>query len=316
LYDETGTGIQPEFCLSPGGVLRFAKLRGRDLFKLSLPLPSNFTLNHFQDLLASCPSLLETDFWFEAEKTDPATRSALDFVLPQTKMKHVTMTHMPSAWVGPFTRSIAATVQTLSLGECVGLSFTQIKEAVNECSSLEDLRLELCCCRHDLAMKSKGRVAIGGGSQTVKHLSLHFCGEVDLKATSMARKVLVLCPGVRKMEFWLGRDISPITLLLDRLPCLEELELFRCELADPSLRSASETGGGFPHLKSINFESCANVSDRLLADMAELSPRLSHLFVDCDYGGVRREIVPSFSGLRRLLGRVETKKCPLTLLRK
>ncbi len=47
------------------------------------------------------------------QKTDPATRSDLNFVLLQTKMKHVTMTHMPSAWVGPFTRSIAATVQIL-----------------------------------------------------------------------------------------------------------------------------------------------------------------------------------------------------------
>jgi hypothetical protein len=131
--------------------LRFAKLHGRDLFKLSL---SNFTLNHFHDLLASCPSLLETDFWFETEETDPATRSALDFLLLQTKMKHVTMTHMPSAWVG--------------------LTFTQIMEVVNECSSLEDLRLQLCCCCPDLAMNSKGRVAVGGGRQTVKHLSLHF----------------------------------------------------------------------------------------------------------------------------------------------
>jgi hypothetical protein len=127
----------------------------------------------------------------------------------------------------------------------------------------------------------------------------------------MARKVLELCPGVRKMEFWLGHDISPVTLLLDRLPCLEELELSLCELADPSLRSAIETSGGFPHLKSITFDRCMNVSDRLLADMAELSPRLSHLFVDCDHPGDLRKNVPSFSGLRRLLGRVETKKCPL-----
>ncbi len=313
LYSEIRFCIKPDFCLSPGGVLRFAKLRGRDLFKLSLPLPSDFTLNHFQDLLASCPSLLETDFWFEAEgrrQTDPAMRSALDIVLPQTKMKHVTVTDMPSAWLGPFTRSIAATVQTLSLLECVGLTFTQIMEVVNECSSLEDLRLHLCCCRKGLAMSSKGRVAVGGGSQTVKHLSLMFCGDVDLKAKNMARKVLELCPGVRRMEFLWGQAVSPVALLLDRLPCLEELELDRCKLADPSLRSASETSGGFPHLKSITFESCVNVSDRLLAYMAELSPRLSHLFVDGDYRGVRREIVPSFSGLRRLLGRVETKKLP------
>jgi hypothetical protein len=310
LYDSSDTSMQPIFSLSPGGVLRFAKLRGRDLVKLSLLFPSDFTLNHFQDLLASCPILLETYFWFDTEETGPATRSALDFVLPQTKMKHVTMTHMPSAWVDPFTRSIAASVQTLSLRECVGLSFIQIMEAVNECSSLEDLRLHLCCCDEDLAMNSKGRVAVGGGSQTVKHLSLHFCGEVDLKAPSMARKVLELCPGVRKMEFWWGHDISPVALLLDRLPCLEELELSLCRLADPSLRSASQASGGFPHLKSITFESCANVSDRLLADMAELSPRLSHLFVDCDHLGKHRKPVPSVSGLRRLLGRVETKKLP------
>jgi hypothetical protein len=116
------------------------------------------------------------------------------------------------------------------------------------------------------------------------------------------------------MEFWWGSDISPVALLLDRLPCLEELELVRCELADPSLRSPSETSGGFPHLKSIIFESCADVSDRLLADMAELSPLLSHLFVDCDYHGKHRKTFPSFSGLGGLLGRV--RKCPLTLLRK
>ncbi len=35
-------------------------------------------------------------------------------------------------------------------------------------------------------MNSKGRVAVGGGSQTVKHLLLHFCGEVDLKVKNMA----------------------------------------------------------------------------------------------------------------------------------
>jgi hypothetical protein len=194
------------------------------------------------------------------------------------------------------------------LRKCVGLTFTKIMEAVNECSSLEDLRLHLCCCDEDLAMNSEGQVDVGGGSQTVKHLSLQFCGEVDLKATSMARKVLELCPGVRKMKFLRGRDISPVVLLLDRLPCLEELELHECKLADPPLGSASETSGGFPHLNSITFESCVNVSDRLLAYMAELSPRLSHLFVDCDHPGDLRKNVPSFSGLRRLLGRVETKK--------
>jgi hypothetical protein len=216
---------------------------------------------------------------------------------------------MQSAWVGPLTRSIAATVQMLSLCECVGLTFTQIMEVVNECSSLEDLRLHLCCCGKDLAMNSKGRVAVGGGSQTVKHLSLEFCGKVDLKAKDMARKVLELFPGVRRMKFLWGRDISPVALLLDRLPCLEELELYMCELADPSLRSASETSRGFPHLKSITFKFCMNVSDRLLADMAELSPRLSHLFVDLDYME-EHKTVPSFSGLLRLLGRVETKKMP------
>jgi hypothetical protein len=301
-WRKTNIHIQPEVCLSPGGVLRFAKLRGRDLIKLGLHLPSNFTLNHFQDLLAACPNLLETYFWFETQKTDSAMRSALDLVLQQTKMKHVTMNHMPSAWVGPFTRSIAATVQTLSLSECVGLAFTQIMEVVNECSSFEDLRLHLCCCKDDLAMKSKGRVAVGGGSQTVEHLTLEFCRKANLREKRMARKVLKLCPGVRRMTFLGGSDVCPVALLLDRLPCLEELELSMCELADPSLRSASETSGGFPHLKSITF-SCMNVSDRLLADMAELSPRLSHLFVDNFLG--ERWVTPSFSGLRRLLGRVD-----------
>jgi hypothetical protein len=311
LYFETNIRIKPVICLSPGGVLRFAKLRGRDLFKLSLPLPSDFTLNHFQDLLASCPSLLETDFWFQAEETDPAMRSALDIVLPQTKMNHVTLTDMPSAWLGPFTRSIAATVQTLSLRECAGLTFTQIMGVVNECNSLEDLHLHLCCCCDGLAMSSKGRVAVGGGSQTVKHLSLEFCdNDVDLKAPSMARKVLELCRGVRKMKFLEGNAVSPVALLLDRLPSLEELELSMCKLAYPPLRSASETSGGFPHLKSITFESCVNVSDCMLAEMAELSPRLSHLFVDGDYLEEYEETFPSFSGLRRLLGRVETKKLP------
>jgi hypothetical protein len=313
------TDIQPEVCLSPGGVLRFAKLRGRDLVQLSLHLPSNFTLNHFQDLLASCPNLLETYFWFDTKETDPAMRSALDFVLPQTKMKHVTMTHMPSAWVGPITRSIAATVQTLSLPKCVGLTLTQIMGVVNECSSLEDLRLHLCCCRDGLAMKSKGRVAVGGGSQTLKHLSLQFCdNDVALRETKMARKVLKLCPGVIRMTFLRGTDVCPLALLLDRLPCLEELELYESGLEDRSLRSAPETGGDFPHLKSITFKRCKKVSDCLLAAMAELSPRLSHLFVDCNYPYLieRWDAVPSFSGLRRLLGRVETKKCPLILLRK
>ncbi len=301
-----------EVCWSPGGVLRFAELRGRDLLKLSMPIQS-FTINHFQDLLASCPNLLEIDFRFVTKVTDPATSSALDIVLPQTKMKHVMVTDMPSAWVGPFTRSIAATVQTLSLRDWGGLTFTQIMGVVNECSSLEDLHLELCCCRDDLghlAMSSKRRVAVGGGSQTVKHLSLEFCSDVDRRAKKMVRKALELCTGVRRMKFLGGNAISPVALLMDRLPCLEELELHECKLADPPLRRASETSGGFPYLKSITFESCVNVSDRLLVDMAELSPRLSHLFVDGDYRGVPREIVPSFSGLRRLLGRVETKKLP------
>ncbi len=303
----------PEVCWSPGSVLRFAELRGRDLVKLGLLFPLNFTLNHLKDVLASCPNLLETDFWFEAEhrrQTDPAMRSALDIVLPQTKMKHVTLTHMPSAWLGPFTRSIAATVQTLSLHDCANLTFTQIMEVVNECSSLEKLLLKLCYCDKKLAMNSKGRVAVGGGSQTVKHLLLQFCREVDLEAKSMARKVLELCPGVRRMEFLWGQAVSPVALLLDRLPCLEELELSMCKLAYPPVLSASETSGGFPHLKSITFESCVNVSDCMLAEMAELSPRLSHLFIDGDHPREYKETFPSFSGLRRLLGRVETKKLP------
>jgi hypothetical protein len=308
LYDYS----DPEVCLSPGGVLYFAELRGRNLLKLSLPFPSNFTLNHFQDLLASCPNLLETDFVFKKQETDSTMSSALDFVLPQTRMKHVTMTNMPNAWVGPFTRSIAANVQTLSLNECVGLTFTQIIKVVNECSSLEDLRLELCCCE-GMAMNSEGQVAVGGSSQTVKYLSLQFCDsrEVDLEANIMARKVLELCPRVRKMEFVQGRDFSPVALLLDRLPCLEELELYCCSMESSSVPSASKGNKGFPHLNSINFKRCTSVSDSLLADMAELSPRLSHLFVDSIHG-----YVPTFRGLRRLLGRVETKKCPLTILRK
>jgi hypothetical protein len=308
-----GDGFLQKISLSPGGVLRFAELRGRNLLQLTMPVPKSFTLNHFQDLLFYCPSLVTTDFRFklaEAEETDPATSSALDIVLPQTKLKHVTMTHMRSAWLGPLTRSIAATVQTLSLRECVGLTFTQIMEVVNECSSLVDLRLHLCCCRKDLAMNSKGRVAVGGGSQTVKHLLLQFCREVDLEAKSMARKVLELCPGVRRMKFLGGNAVSPVALLLDRLPCLEELELSKCKLEYPPLRSASETSGGFPHLKSITFENCVNVSGRLLTYMAELSPRLSHLFIDGDYLREYQETFPSFSGLRHLLGRVETKKLP------
>jgi hypothetical protein len=307
-----GDGFLQKISLSPGGVLRFAELRGRNLLQLTMPVPKSFTLNHFQDLLFYCPSLVTTDFRFkleEAEETDTATSSALDIVLPQTKLKHVTLTNMPRAWIGPSCRNITANLQTLSLRDCADLTFTQIMGVVNECSSLEDLHLELCCCRYGLAMSSKGRVAVGGGSRTVKHLSLEFCEDVDLKAKNMARKVLELCPGVRRMKFLGGNAVSPVALLLDRLPCLEELELHECELAKPSLRSASETRGGFPHLKSITFKQCHNVSDRLLADMAELSHQLQHLYVGCDGEAGRRERVLTSSGLRRLLGtRVETKK--------
>jgi hypothetical protein len=160
-------------------------------------------------------------------------------------------------------------------------------------------------------MNSKGQAAVGGGRQTIKHLSLAFCNKVDLKAKIMARKVLKLCPGVRKMVFEYGRRFSPLALLMDRLPCLEELELVECDLETLSLQSPSKTSGVFPHLNSITFQACLKVTDRLLAEMAELSPRLSHLFVDCDYLAGSRETVPSFSGLRRLLGRVETKNALL-----
>jgi hypothetical protein len=300
--------------LSPGGILRFAELRGRDLLELSLPFPRDFTPNHFQDLLAFCPNLLATSFCFKKQHPNPPAilSSPVDFVLPQTKMKTVTMINMPNDWVGPFTRSIAANVQTLSLIESVGLTFDQIREAVTECSSLEELRLHLCCCAQDLAMNSEGQAAVssgGGGGQNVKHLSLQFCQKVDPEAKSMARKVLELCPGVRRVELREGRKVYPVALLLDRLPRLEELEVYKCSLVSTVVPSELKTtSGAFPYLSSILFQGCMNVSDRLLAVMAELSPRLSQLCVGCDWleGPTTGECVPTFSGLRRLLGRVES----------
>jgi hypothetical protein len=321
--------VKFDTALSPGGILRFAELRGQGLSELSLPLPSTFTHQHFQDLLAFCPNLLVTSFYFMKQQTDLAMTTALDFVLPETMMKHITLKNMPSAWVGPFTRTIAANVQTLLLTECVGLSLDQIRDTVKECSSLEELRLHLCCCAQGLAMTStKGQVAVGSVvSHTVKHLTLQFCQKVDFTAKNMARKVLELCPGVRRMQFWEGLKVYPVALLQNRLPCMEELEIYKCSLLSTSVRSAASpttTSGAFPNLNSITFKECKNVSDRLLTVMAELSPRLSHLFVSCAWrvavmlgphapeeDPTTGECLPTFGGLRRLLGRVEAKKCLL-----
>jgi len=283
--------------VSPAGLLRFAELRGHGLHELNFYFPSGFTMTDFQDLLGFCPNLENGDFSFVDQKNDWTMSNAVDFVLPTTKIKWVSTSFMA---LMPFTRSIAAHVRLLSLSYCRDLTFFQIKEVVKECGCLEDLRLHLCCCRLGLNVEASGRVAAGEGSKTVQELWLHFCEKVDVQAKSVARKVMDLCPRVKRLQLRRGRKFDPLAQVNNRLPFLEELKVYRCSLVTPT---ASNQMGAFPPVKSIIFEECMNVSDELLALLAELCSSLSHLTVSCDYleglnGG---EDVPTFEGLLRLL---------------
>jgi len=122
--------------------------------------------------------------------------SAAEIILPKTGIMQASMILMPSAGILPFSRSIADQVRVLALGQCRGLTFSQIREVMNQCASLEDLRLHLCCCGRGLGMKAEGRVADDGGicSKTLHDLVLVFCHSVDAAGKSLDGKCWIWPP--------------------------------------------------------------------------------------------------------------------------
>ena len=125
------------------------------------------------------------------------------FIMPATKIEMATNFGMPSGGEGPFSRSVSTTLGLLALYQCPGLTFSQMRELLLECSCLKDVCLHLCCCEQGIAMKAEGRAVTAGSinsrSKTVQDLTLGFCNKVDVQAKNLTRKVLELGPAVKKL---------------------------------------------------------------------------------------------------------------------
>jgi hypothetical protein len=191
----------------------------------------------------------------------------------------------------------------LALWQCPSLTFSQIRELLLECACLKDVRLHLCCCKQGVAMKAEGRAvtagSINGRSRTVRDLTLGFCNKVDVQAKSLAREVLELCPALKKLALKFGNKVDPVSLLVNRAPVLEQLDVFQCSLLlTPRFKYRS---GALPYLHSFTLEECRQVTSEILVYLVRQCPRLSHLFLGLVPWGLFRDF-PTFGGLTCLLG--------------
>ncbi len=253
---------------SSDGILQFARLRGCALRQLHLTLHHSFRMTHLQQLLLCCPNLTDVEFFFSCHRCDDNIMGQLtDVVLPKNSISSAVLHKLPGVHVDSFACSAAVQLRILRLHDCRHLSFTQIRAVLESCTRLEVLELSLCCCSGMLAMSSAGEVTTKKRRNSVKELQLHFCYRNDIRARNVAKKLLQLCPQIKRLCLKDGVHLDLSDLLRRPLLLLEEVNLLCCSFLP--LAAPVETGM-LRSLKNISFRECRNVSDEYLQALAEL----------------------------------------------
>ncbi|KAJ4302008.1 SCF ubiquitin ligase complex subunit [Collariella sp. IMI 366227] len=87
------------------------------------------------------------------------------------------------------------------------------------------------------------------------------------------------CPNILEIDLHQCRSVTnePVTALFTKGKALRELRLASCELIDDSAFLSLPSGRTYDHLRILDLSSCTRLSDRAVAKIVEVAPRLRNL---------------------------------------